>query len=398
MVDMNEQNLEETKTVSTEVAFFLVVTPGLEELAKSELLAKWRLLNAIDSEFFPGLPVPEISKGGVLFRCPKGAGWTLNHYLKIPTRILQRLDHSRVRDFPNLYKRLSKIRWNEYFRNGPIDVKVSASGSRLKIKDRIKETAIAALDHAKSHQAFRKEFLQITQTIYVRLEGNALELSLDTSGDALYLRGYKPYSSEAPLRESLASALYWACLSQMKQLPKTVIDPMCGSGTLIFEALGFWSSIRTRKFAYENFPQAPSLATFDIKKNLQGQSPQAGFGFDQDQKAIEASVNNASQFVEKKVGARPVFTLGPIETLQRSWPEGSLLILLNPPYNERIKADQKELAQSLVQFFSKMRPATVGIFWPGELPFEFSRLKVLASYRTRHGGLAVTMSVLAYDE
>src|SRR5262245_6522494 len=104
--------------------FFLVVTPGLEELAMAELKTKWKRLHHADPEAFEKDPEVELQKGGLRLKIFEGAGWLLNSHLKIPTRVLQRVDVFKAKDFPKLYNRLKKVPWNKFFRTGAVEIKV----------------------------------------------------------------------------------------------------------------------------------------------------------------------------------------------------------------------------------------------------------------------------------
>ena len=83
--------------------FFIVIPPGFEELAKNELIYKWQA-------YFPKDQLPQIrlTTGGVEFETQINLGLYLNYILKIPNRILIRVDEFRCRDFPKLFKKLQK--------------------------------------------------------------------------------------------------------------------------------------------------------------------------------------------------------------------------------------------------------------------------------------------------
>ncbi|MFG1512316.1 THUMP domain-containing protein, partial [Halobacteriovorax sp. HFRX-2_2] len=97
---------------------FLSVTPGLEEFAKEELkeLIRYEFFNSIECNNEAGL----LLKSQDLFSL-----LTLIKYLKIPTRALLRVEEFKARDLPKLYKKLSKINWNDYIPTTDFEFKVS---------------------------------------------------------------------------------------------------------------------------------------------------------------------------------------------------------------------------------------------------------------------------------
>lgn len=374
----------------TATEFFLVVTPGLEDSAATELKMKWARLHAVDAETFPKDPSFTVAKGGLTLKSSEAAGWMLNSYLKIPTRILQRVDSFKAKDFPKLYNRLKKLPWNKFFRSGAIEIKVAVSASRLKIKERIRETALKAIAEAQTHQSFRKPYLEVPQTVYLRLTDDEATVSVDTSGDALYLRGYKPQSVVAPLRETLASALYLAAYERLKADPAFVVDPMSGSGTMIFESFAFWKPNASRRYACQNFPYAPALMTADFKALPEGGGPRLGLGLDHDEKAHTAAVENAKafgvpeiQFVKAEINDDAISDRG-----------RPTLLLVNPPYNERLKADATDVLKKLEIFAAALAPEVSAVVWPGERAVKaLAGRPLLREIHTTNGGLPITMAI-----
>jgi 23S rRNA G2445 N2-methylase RlmL len=227
----------------------------------------------------------------------------------------------------------------------------------------------------------------------VRVVDDKVDISIDTSGDALYLRGYKTQTVDAPLRETLAAALYWICRRQLEEDPALVLDPMCGAGTLIFEALGFWSVNRLRRFAYENFPHAAAVSGFNFKKSLGVLGVERGLGFDFDPRAVEAAIANGRNF-SRLSSMSAEFAVANVNELTRPADENAV-ILINPPYNERLKADQEQLEEQLGRFLKSARPRLVGLIWPGELPKNWTS-RIAAQLRTTNGGIPITMGLLNF--
>lgn len=179
--------------------------------------------------------------------------------------------------------------------------------------------------------------------IWIRGFKNRFHLSLDTSGASLNQRGYRKEAGEAPLKENLAAALIRLALWDEKT---PIIDPMCGSGTILIEAalmlnkvapgatrsrFGFqklknydqqeWDSVVDEAIAHENNSEEPTQPIL--------------FGYDIDRKMIQIAKANAKRagvdhLIQFKYS--PVSTLAPPEELN-----GQIgLIITNPPYAVRL--------------------------------------------------------------
>ena len=106
--------------IKNEFCFYLVISPGLEEISLNEIGNKW-------VNFFPDEKVPEIKKivGGLELTLSLEKGVLLNQILKIPTRILLRLKEFKCRDLPKLYNKIKNIDWAPFLSEAPTSLKVS---------------------------------------------------------------------------------------------------------------------------------------------------------------------------------------------------------------------------------------------------------------------------------
>jgi putative N6-adenine-specific DNA methylase len=152
-----------------------------------------------------------------------------------------------------MLKKMQDISWEKFlFSTNNLNFKVTAKTSRLYHRELIEETALKAINKYLKGQPPTKNTLnlQTAPTVFMRLEDDVCTVSIDTSGEALYKRGVKTKSTEAPLRENFAAAILFA-------LKKTtnLMDPMCGSGTFLLEAKTFYTPVTSRPFDFENFPQ-----------------------------------------------------------------------------------------------------------------------------------------------
>ena len=174
----------------------------------------------------------------------------------------------------------------------------------------------------------------------VWLSRDRATLLLDTSGDPLDRRGYRAMTSEAPVRENLAAA---CVLASGWNGEGPVVDPMCGSGTLLAEAaavaLGLAPGRLRQRWAFERLPGFDTAAWQRIRKEP---IPASGarvrlFGVDQSPQAIEAATTNLGQ---AGLSRRSSLAVGDAYTFEP--PEGPGLLIVNPAYGERLEENREQ--------------------------------------------------------
>ncbi|MEM1344090.1 MAG: class I SAM-dependent RNA methyltransferase [Pseudomonadota bacterium] len=304
---------------------FLAAPPGLE----SALLAEARALE---------LDGCAAVAGGVRATGDWGEVWRANLHLRGAGRVLVRFAEFRAVHLAQLDKRARRLAWSSVLR-ADVAVRVEATSKR----SRIYHAGAAAERIAR---AIREELGAPAQSgakagageeavrVLVRLEDDLCTISLDTSGEPLHRRGHKLAVAKAPLRETLAALL-------LRQLGydgrESVLDPMCGSGTLVLEAAEIALGLapgRTRAFAFERLAGFEA-ATWQAMRSAHETAPAPPhcYGFDRDAGAIEASRANAAR---AGVEGYAQFARQSITDLMP--PEGARpgLIVVNPPYGARI--------------------------------------------------------------
>ncbi len=363
--------------------FFLVITPGLEKLALKELKEKLALLSALHKVDLP-FEVLGSFKGGIEIKCDEALGLALNHWLKIPTRILLRLVEFRARDFPKLFNRARKLPWHNYLRQGEVLYSVSVHESRLKMKESIAAVIKDALQDCVKHQPFRKAFLDVPQTLFVRVKQDTVVISIDTSGEPLHKRGLKVNSVEAPMRETLAAALVYPVLSVCSG--GVLVDMMAGSGTIGFEVLSFYLPVRTRKFSYQNFPGVVGVEELVGKKALR-ENQVAINAYEVDQQAYLALGRNIEALKSVFDSNLNPF-LGDVFLASH---DAGLHFICNPPYDLRLKTDLLELLKRFALFASQTSAASFSLVWPGDKAPDIG-LPWRSSTATSNGGIPVTLN------
>ena len=265
--------------------------------------------------------------------------YRINLHSRIASRVLMRMGHSSYSTENDIYDLVLAQPWEDWFDvDHTIRVDVTAVKSplrsleftTLKIKD-------AVCDRFRDQ--FNKRPSVNTREPDMRIVGfldqRNFTVYLDTSGEALFKRGWREETGDAPLRENLAAGM----LRVSGWKPGTVLfDPMCGSGTILIEAAqqvqGIPSGAR-RKFAFEKFhtfDPAPWLAMkHAIKPNPLPESPTI-FGSDISGDMVAMTRHNL-----KMAGIMFDVPLKQIEAQEVKPPtEQPGILLTNPPYGERI--------------------------------------------------------------
>ena len=306
------------------LTMFLAAPPGLEPLLADEA----RTL---------GLAGVKALAGGVECTGAWGDVWRANLSLRGATRVLVRIASFPAVHLAQLDKRARALRWVDWLpREAAITVEATCRASKIYHSGAAAERVERAVKAALGEPAATA----IPISLFVRIDRNICTVSIDSSGEPLYKRGFKQAVGKAPLRETMAALFLRACGYRGDE---PVLDPMCGSGTLVIEAaemaLGLLPG-RARDFAFSHLPSFDA-DTFDTMREGAASAPLVEprfFGADRNQGAIEMAEANAA-----RAGVAPVtsFSQATVRTLAR--PDGPAgLVIVNPPYGARI-GDRKAL-------------------------------------------------------
>jgi 23S rRNA (guanine2445-N2)-methyltransferase len=323
----------EGRTVAS-VRYFATCGRGIESLLADEL----RALRAEDIQ--PG-------RGGVHFAGDQALLYQANLWLRTAIRVLQPILESTVESPDELYAAVRGLDWSRYLTPDHTlavdcnvrDSKITHSKyAALRVKDAICDQFIERQGRRPSvdvEEPMVKFNLHIYRDVAV--------LSLDSSGESLHKRGYRPILTRAPLNEALAAAII--LLTGWKgEVP--LVDPLCGSGTLPIEAA--WLALHRppgltrRRFGFQGWLDFDVALWAELRDEARRQVlkrlPAPILGSDARRDAIEFSISNARA---AGIGHLLKFTIQELRTFQP--PEGPPGILVcNPPYGERI-GEEKEL-------------------------------------------------------
>lgn len=174
--------------------------------------------------------------------------------------------------------------------------------------------------------------------IEIYLNNDKCMVSLDSSGDSLFKRGYRKVHGEAPINESLAASLL---LMSGYNAETPLVDPMCGSGTFAIEAALIASNtapgLLRRKFCFQNWKDFEPELWKKIAENAKNAIVDADFkitAFDINSRCIDGARQNVI-----RAGMLGKITLSRQDFFKYSPPPPPGLVIINPPYGQRLKSD-----------------------------------------------------------
>ena len=186
---------------------------------------------------------------------------------------------------------------------------------------------------------------------------NLVHIFIDTSGEPLHKRGYRPEANAAPLRETLAAAL--CALSRLKPY-HTLYDPTCGSGTILIEGAMLANHIAPglkRPFAAQRFEQLPESIWDAERERAKALEIEAdgfmAYGSDISRNALRLSRENA---IRAGVSDKIVLTHWDLAHFKPETERGT--VICNPPYGERMQ--DKQQAAQLIELMGRMFPRKHG--------------------------------------
>lgn len=295
---------------------------------------------------------PQVDNGKIKYTGPVSAIPRSNLWLRVADRVKLVVGEFEARTFDDLFEATKALPWEQFITE---DGKFPVSGKSHKSKlfsvsdcQAIVKKSIAERLKWKHGMAGKLPETGALYKVEVAILKDKVTLTLDTSGEGLHKRGYRIGQGDAPLRETLAAAL--VLLTNWKgEAP--LIDPFCGSGTLLIEAAmigqniapGFnrsfaseeWDFIK-KKYWDQAFEEADKLADYDKELDITGT--------DIDQKMVEIARNNALE-----AGLADIIEWKQMQLRDLVIKEDNGYLIGNPPYGERIsdEAYVKELYATL---------------------------------------------------
>jgi putative N6-adenine-specific DNA methylase len=322
--------------------YFATCPRGLEQLLADEL----SLVSAKSIK---------LTDGGVSFDGDWAVCYAANLHSRIATRILWQVARGKYLNEEDLFEAAYKLNWPQWF-DVKHDFMVKVTGVKCPLKSL--EFATLKIKDAvcdKFRQAVGARPYIDTKTPAVRihayLAADEYQFYLDTSGAALYQRGNRGASIEAPLRENLAAGILKLSGWQVGQ---PLLDPMCGSGTFLLEAAMVALDMapgHKRSFGFEVLktfePNIWNKLKTQAATKVKAVSFQKIYGSDVDLRAVRISKKNLED-----AGLLAAVQLSQQDIVNVIAPADSGVMVTNPPYGVRIGEED-----DLVMLYPKMGEA-----------------------------------------
>ncbi len=371
--------------------FFAQVTGKMEEMGEQELLE----LGARNTN--------KVYRG-IYFEADHADLYRINYNSRLLSRVLAPLTKFYC-DNPNvLLKAAADIKWEEIF-SLEKTFAITASVAMSKIDNslyaamRLKD-GIADYFTSKFGKRPNVDTTNPDVRINLHIEKNDAVISLDTSGESLHKRGYRLLAGEAPMQETLAAAIIRISKWDGE---KPLLDCMCGSGTILCEALMHYCRIPAqslrKKFGFLNLPDFDKNIWNEIKKvsddKIRPLKKGIIIGSDKSRDAIDVAQNNLSRLPYSdmvELSRKPFSDISGFE---------NGLLITNPPYGIRLgkMVEVQELYKELGDFIKQKCTGTTAFIFTGEPTLrKYIGLKTTKKIPLENGKLeGILMQIDSYE-
>lgn len=264
-----------------------------------------------------------------------------NFCLRTALRVLKPIKEFTARNADEVYQAVKQIDWNDYLTlhtSFAVDSVVYSEDFRhskfvaYKVKD-------AIVDFFREKTGQRPNISVSNPDIRLNIHINDIDctLSLDSSGESLHKRGYRVATVDSPINEVLAAGML---LMTNWRGETDLIDPMCGSGTIAVEAALLARNIypgvfHTDKYAFENWPDFDPDLLQEIYNDDSNERP---FHHKIIARDIDPAAVNAATANVRAAGVSDCVDVATQDFHDFSQPEQPSIIVMNPPYGERISS------------------------------------------------------------
>ncbi len=293
-----------------------------------------------------GYDITKVEDGRVTFEGDLEAICRSNIFLRTAERVMVQIGRFHATTFDELYENMKALPWEDWIpQDGKFWVKKASSVksklfSASDIQSICKKAMVDRLKMTYHTDWFKEDGASFPVRIF--LLKDEVTVALDTTGDPLHKRGYRTWTSKAPISETLAAALI---MLTPWRADRILVDPFCGSGTFLIEAAMIaaniapgmnrsftaeaWTHLIPKQMWYDVVEEAEEMVDTDISCDMQG--------YDLDPDMIRIARANAKQ---AGVDHLIHFQQRDVADLKHSKKYG--FIITNPPYGERLE-DKKDL-------------------------------------------------------
>ena len=288
-----------------------------------------------------GYEITQVEDGRVTFEGDAEAICRANVGLRTAERVLMQVGRFKAETFDELFENTKALEWENLIpKNGKFWVtKATSVNSKLFSSSDIQSIVKKAIvERLKSK--YKTDWFEETGSEYpirINIVKDEVLVALDTTGNSLHKRGYRPVAGAAPISESLAAALIMLTPWNKDRI---LVDPFCGSGTFPIEAAMMAASIApgmNRTFTamkWDNIippaewdaviEEAKDMVNLDIDVDIQG--------YDIDDEVLKVARMNAARF-----GVDKLIHFQKRDVCELSHPKKYGFIITNPPYGERLE-------------------------------------------------------------
>lgn len=323
--------------------------------------------------------------GGVAFSGAPLMMYRVNLHSRLASRVLWKLAERPYRSEDDIYQLARSVEWPALFAlENTIKVSVTAIKSPLRSTEfvglKVKDAVCDAF-RAKTGARPSVDTQAPDMRIHAFLTDRMAVIYLDTSGEPLFKRGYRRETGAAPLRENLAAGIVQ--LSGWKA-DEPLLDPMCGSGTILIEAAMLARKMAPgmqRDFAFQKFRDFAPAIWQKLKDEAQAgetHQPLQLFGRDIDRTALRHAESNM-----KAAGVADTIALEWGDYLDAAAPADHGVLLTNPPYGVRLE-EQQHLMSLYPQWGDVLKQCFAGwraYFFTGDMQLA-KTIRLKASKRT----------------
>ena len=305
-----------------------------------------------------GYEIVSVENGKVTFTGDAEAICRANINLRTAERVLLKVGQFKAVTFTELFDNVAELPWEEFIpEDGKFWVtKANSVNSKLfsssDIQSIVKKAIVERLKKKYQTGWFKENGSDYP--LRVTIMKDIVTISLDTTGNSLHKRGYRPASGKAPISETLAAALIM--LTPWKK-DRILVDPFCGSGTFPIEAAMIaaniapgmnrqftaeqWKNLIPKQLWYDTVEEAQDLMDADIQVDIQG--------YDIDAEVVKAARENA-----KRAGVDHLIHFQQRAVADLHHPKKYGFVITNPPYGERLeeKEDLPELYTQIGQAYA----------------------------------------------
>ena len=308
-----------------------------------------------------GFEIEKTEDGRVTYKTGEDGIAKANMWLRCAERVNLKVAEFEARTFDELYENTKRINWAKFIPYGAQFPVSKASSIRSKlfsttdVQSIVKKAIVDNLKKSYLESGRLKEDKE-KYPIYVFINKDKVTISIDTTGDALHKRGYREKANKAPIRETLAAGIMY--LTPWRP-GRTLVDPMCGSGTILIEAAMMGLNMApglNREFISEKWRTLDKKIWWDTRRDAFDKMNEdldfKIYGYDIDPESIEIARENA-----EIAGVADYIEFNVADATEFKSDEEYGFIVTNPPYGERLESREsvKLLYKELGYAFRKLK-------------------------------------------